>query len=246
MSQIFDHNAQNLCCLCGSHGELTGEHRIKASSLASRFAWDESVAIVSADRNIRPKLAQSRKSEHFHYKAPVCRTCNSDRTQQADQEFSRFDEVCQSLAEGNGHPTTVWEDPTFKVGTSARLNTLRYFEKSLACAIAESGGPRFLALTNFAIDRSDEEVVFLKIDRDPNFPRWQSKFSDSQYAAHAGLEIQFSRETNLLHEIRSGISLGAVRYTFSIGVEPVLARALKLHSPKFYGRGEMQFLEASR
>ncbi|HHT7520271.1 TPA: hypothetical protein ACT1UU_003971, partial [Klebsiella oxytoca] len=72
------------CCLCGSSGSLTGEHKIKASALRKIFGSNAMVIGDFDDGGIL-RTAQGPKSKAFHFSARMCSLCNGSRTQPADQ-----------------------------------------------------------------------------------------------------------------------------------------------------------------
>ena len=155
MSELFAANYPERCCLCGSAEDLTGEHKVKASTIRSLFSG-EPMMIGSFDGESRPRLAQSSKSKAFHFQSKVCGTCNSTRTQAADVEFARFDEAARALLAQGRDPLGVLDDPGYAVGSDPYVNVFRYLAKVLACQIAEVGGPRISALV---LRRSDYDSL---------------------------------------------------------------------------------------
>ena len=237
MPELFQKNVPDRCSLCGDGGALTGEHKIKASSIRAIFSG-EPMMFGSFQPGSRSLLAQSAKSKAFHFRAPLCAPCNSVRTQPYDQEFARFDDLARELVSSGERASAVLA--TSRYGRKCRplIDVLRYFAKVLACQIAESSGPRFIAVTDFALGRSTFNPIGLAIDTDPAFLRWREATGDAEFAGHGGLAVSFSRLTGLADGVRSTLTHGAVRYSFSIGFEPELALELQKHSPDFYAKGE--------
>lgn len=231
------------CCLCGSGQDLTGEHKIKGSTIRLLFTG-EPMMIGHFDGSSRPKLAQSAQSKAFHFGARMCGTCNSTRTQAPDREFERFDAAARDLLERGVDPSTVFDDPHYAVGTEPYLNVFRYLAKILACQIAEVEGPRLKVLTEFALGRSNRNVVRLSIDEDPAYRMWHDATGDPHFAGHGGLMVEFSRRTGLAREFASSLTHGPVRYWFSIAFGPAVAIALRLLHPEFHGRLKAAFDEA--
>lgn len=240
MDDIFEDNESDRCCLCGSGEALTGEHKSKASVIRSIFP-DETMAMGSFRPGSRPFFAQSSTSKIFHFKPRLCGSCNSRRTQPFDVEFAHFDETVRELVARGERPTAVFATPRYVGGRGPFVDALRYFAKILACHIAESGGPRFLALTEFALGESDFNPIELTIDTDPAFQRWSEVTGDGEFAGHGGLAVSFSRVTGVADGIRSSLTHGRVRYWFSVGLQPALARELKIRAPDFYAKGEVIF-----
>jgi hypothetical protein len=103
-------NVLDRCFLCGSCDNLTGEHKIKASTLGELFGEDP-LMIGHFDGSSRPRLAQSVTSKALHFRARLWGPCNSTRTQAADIEFARFDRVARSLLSNGADPATVFDEP---------------------------------------------------------------------------------------------------------------------------------------
>ena len=226
-------NVNDRCCLCGSSDDLTGEHKIKASTLRSIFDGD-TMMIGHFDGTSQPRLVQSAKSKAVHFGIRLCMPCNSTRTQAADLEFARFDELARRLQYQGADPSTAFDDPRYAVGTTAYLNVFRYLAKILACHIAEVGGPRLRALTDFAIGRADRNVIRLSMDDDPDFKTWFEATGDPQFAGHGGLGIDFSRSKRRPKEIFTSLTHGPLRYRFSVAFGLGVALALRLLHPTFY------------
>lgn len=235
MSAFSESHAADQCCLCGSGEGLSGEHKIKASTIRELFTG-EPMMIGHFDGTSRPRLAQSVKSKAFHFGARMCVACNSTRTQHADREFERFDAATRALLEAGTEPGSIFENARYAVGAKPYLDIFRYFAKILACQIAESEGPRLRALTDFAIGRSDRNVIRLAIDEDPTYRMWHDATGDPHFAGHGGLLVEFVRRTGLARELSSSLTHGAVRYTFSIRFGPAVAVGLRFLHPAFHKR----------
>lgn len=117
-------NTVDRCCLCGSADDLTGEHKIKASTLRALFGG-ERMMIGHFDGASRPRLAQSVTSKAIHFRARICGACNSTWTQAADIEFARFDELARRIQADGGDPANAFDDPRYAVGTPEYLNVFR-------------------------------------------------------------------------------------------------------------------------
>lgn len=236
-------NTVDSCCLCGSLDDLTGEHKIKASTLRALFGT-EKMMIGHFDGASRPRLAQSSTSKAIHFRARVCGPCNSTRTQAADIEFARFDELARRIQADGGDPADAFDDPRYAVGTAEYFNVFRYLAKILACHLAEVGGPRLRALTDFAIGRSDRNVVLLAMDADPDYRTWFEATGDPQFASHGGLGIDFSRSRRRPKEFFTSLTHGPLRYRFSVAFGIGVAMALRFLHPEFYANALKAFEEA--
>lgn len=233
-------NILDRCCLCGSPDDLTGEHKIKASTLRELFGGDP-MMIGHFDGSSRPRLAQSVTSKALHFRAKLCGPCNSTRTQAADLEFARFDLLARNLQSYGADPATVFDEPRYAVGTETYLNVFRYLAKILACQIAEVEGPRLVALTEFALGRSNRNIVRLTVDADPQFQTWFESTGDPHFAGHGGLGVDFSRRKRRPKEIFSTLTHGALRYRFSVAFGPVVAMALRFLHPAFHANMKKAF-----
>lgn len=235
MAELFAANDPERCCVCGSADDLSGEHKVKASTIRSLFSG-EPMMIGSFDGESRPRLAQSSKSKAFHFGSKVCGVCNSTRTQAGDIEFARFDEAARALLEKGMDPGGVFDDPRYTVGSGPYLDVFRYLAKALACQIAEVGGPRISALVDFAIGRSDANPIRLALGPDAKFRFWFEGTGDPEFAGHGGLGTEFSKRTGLVAGFTSSLTHGPLRYEFSIGFNWLVGLALRLQHPVFHER----------
>ncbi|WP_157050434.1 hypothetical protein [Herbaspirillum rhizosphaerae] len=231
------------CCLCGSSESLTGEHKIKASALRKIFGNDAMV-IGKFDGKSKPRPAQGPKSSAFHFAVPLCASCNSTRTQAPDCEFDRFHAlVSTSLATGRT-PDEVFNMREYEIGSEPYLNVFRYFAKLLCCHVAESGGPRPLAVSEFALGNMDRNVVLLHIDADPIYAAYESSLGENRFAGHGGLIVPVDAETELATGFRSSIILGAVRYIFFVRFDSMVGRELRTYHHDFWLKCEAAYRDA--
>lgn len=191
-----------------------------------------------------PRLAQSAKSKAFHFGARVCGECNNKRTQPSDIAFTEFDELVCGRLETGVDPGDVFNETRYAVGGKKYLNLLRYFAKVLACQIAEAGGPRILAVTEFAIARSDFNPVHLEMWPDPEYSAMRDEFGITQFAAHGGLSARISPHTGLLNCLLSSLTHRSLRYTFSVRPEQAMGLALQAQYPAFHDRCAVAYREA--
>ena len=235
MAEVFAPHDPDRCCLCGSAQDLTGEHKVKASTIRSLFSG-EPMMMGTFDEGARPRRAQSSKSKAFHFQSKVCAACNSTRTQDADVEFARFDEAARELLGQGADPATAFDDSRYAVGSAPYLNVFRYLAKVLACHIAEVGGPRFAALVDFAIGCSDANPVSVRMGADGRFQFWFDHTGDPEFAGHGGLGATFSERTGLANGFASSLTHGALRYEFGISFNWMVGLLLRLQYPTFHQR----------
>ena len=232
MGMFFEPYNADCCCMCGSSASLTGEHKIKASALRTIFGRDAMV-IGSFDGKSTLRPAQGPKSRAFHFSARLCASCNSTRTQAPDREFDEFHAlVSASLSEGQD-PLSVFCLPQYAIGSGEYLDVFRYFAKLLCCHVAESCGPRPLALSEFAVGNVHRNPVFLHIDADPTYATFRETFGEHRYAAHGGLVVPVDANTQLPTSFRSSMTLGAVRYIFWVNFGVLVGAALRLFHQDF-------------
>ena len=191
-----------------------------------------------------PRPAQGPKSQAFHFSARVCAFCNNTSTQASDIEFDQFHaQVAEHLAEGID-PASLFSLPRYAVGSEPYLNVFRYFAKLLCCHVAESCGPRALALSEFAIGKTKQNPVFLHIDADPTYAAYSATSGEYQFAGHGGLIVPMDAKTELPTSFRSSLTLGAVRYIFWVSYEPVVGVALRMFHRDFWSKCEAAYREA--
>lgn len=225
MGFLFEPYREGHCCLCGAASPLTGEHKVKASAIRDLFGNDKMV-IGRFGEGDDYKDAQGPKSRAFHYAAGLCADCNGARTQPADREFDRLHKrVLECLAAGS-EPRKAFDDARYAEGVERYLNVFRYLAKLLCCHIADCAGPRPVSLSAFAIGQLSHNRVFVQLDADPNYRDRAEVSGDHSYAAHGGLAIIMSRETELPTRVQSYLTLGPVRYRYWMEFAPVEVTAL--------------------
>ncbi|MBF4557181.1 hypothetical protein H7698_13940 [Pseudomonas sp. p50] len=243
MGIFFEPYQADRCCLCGSSESLTGEHKVKASVLRNIFGKD-SMVIGSFDGTSTPRSAQGPKSQAFHFAARICASCNSTQTQAPDHEFDRFHALVSELLSQGKAPESVFSLPQYDLHSAPYLNVFRYFAKLLCCHVAESGGPRPLAVSEFAVGRADRNTVFLHIDADPTYETFHEQFGEHKYAGHGGLIVPVDSKTQLPASFRSSLTLGAVRYIFWVRFGAMAGIALQVFHRAFFEKCEAAYREA--
>lgn len=242
MGLFFEPYQADRCCLCGSPESLTGEHMVKASALRKIFGR-EPMVIGSFDGTSVPRDAQGPKSQAFHFSARICASCNSSQTQAPDREFERFTAlVCELISQGKS-PESVFSLPQYELSSTPYLNVFRYFAKLLCCHVAESCGPRPLALSEFAVGKTDLNLVLLDIDADPTYEKLLDSFGEHQFAGHGGLTV-CADSSGLPTSFRSSLSFGGVRYKFWVQYGADVQEELQHFHPDFWGKCEAAYREA--
>lgn len=103
-----------ICFLCGASGDLTGEHKIKASAIRSEFVSKKMVIGRFGEPDGGFRSVQGPKSKKLHFGAKVCRLCNSERTQAADREFDGFNRSARKLLESGRDPAEAFEEARYE------------------------------------------------------------------------------------------------------------------------------------
>ncbi|QBQ08537.1 MULTISPECIES: hypothetical protein [unclassified Pseudomonas] len=245
MGFFFEPYQTDCCCLCGSPESLTGEHKVKASALRKIFGR-EPMVIGSFDGTSVPRDAQGPKSQAFHFSARICALCNSTQTQAPDREFDRFHALVSELLSQGKAPETVFSLPQYDLSSTPYLNVSRYFAKLLCCHVAESGGPRPLAVSEFSLGRTGINAVGLYIDADPTYETFHESFGEHKYAAHGGLIVPVDSKTQLPTSFRSSLTLGAVRYIFWVRFGALAGLALQVFHQPFFEKCQAAYREALR
>ena len=240
MGIFFEPFAAGRCCLCGSSDGLSGEHKVKASALRAIFGSD-AMAIGHFDGLSDHRIAQGPKSREFHFEAPLCKVCNSNRTQPADREFDHFHQITSEALAAGRDPSTTFELERYQIGSEPYLNVFRYLAKLMCCHLAESGGPRSIQIGQFAIGASDVNPIKLHIDCDPIYQDYAAATGEHQYAAHGGLVVTTNPQTELLDSFRTPLSLGPVRYLFFVEFGIGIALALKFFHRAFSDKCEAAY-----
>lgn len=236
MGFFFRNFSDHKCCLCGRQAKLTGEHKIKASSLKKEFGKQGVVVFRTDESGTQGTIAQSTKSKHLKFKASLCEECNTSRTQAADREFDRFSQLVETVWSRKKDPLTVFEDIRYKEKSQAYLNIFRYFAKMLCCQMAagEAPIPRRVAL--FALGRSDHNPIFLTVKENWNYKQIETVMGSCRYAGHGGLAIYGEAQSNSLHRFHSSVSVGSLQYVFWMHLEPVEQAEIKYLYPQFHRR----------
>lgn len=235
--------APDQCCLCGSAGRLTGEHKIKASALRAIFE-PGSMFIGAFDGRTSPKSAQGPKSKAFHFSARLCAACNGSQTQRADMEFDRFYSEVLALCREGLDPGQVFDRPGYSLGSEAYLNVFRYLAKLLCCQIAESQGPRLLAVRDFALGVSSWNVIHLNIDLDPIYREGTELLGEHSFAGHGGLAVLGDEFEHRPTGLQSSLTLSAIRFVFSVRFDEGVVAEIRRVAPEFWDRCEAAYQNA--
>ena len=239
------------CCLCGEFGTLTGEHKIKAAAILEEFG-ESQLYIGNSDASIGGmKLAQSKNSKFLKFAPSICRRCNSCRSQPADRAFDALNSLVQRQVEKGNDLHNVLRDVRY-AETNQLLNALRYFAKLLCCQIVSSGGPSPRRLANFAIGRTNNPFIHLRI-RYNEFPDALEElvgeeapqvFADLPYAAHGGLVIYGCNSTAIPNGFHSTLTIGRAQYVFYWRTNACERVQLKFCYPDFARRCQALVAEA--
>lgn len=202
------------CCLCDSTSDLTGEHKFKASQLKAIFGKESMTMVSDLNGATRKRHAQGPKSSVFHFKSLLCKNCNNSASQKGDNAFDRVHAFILNQLYGNN--IDIFSEANIRALLDVHPDVFRYFAKLLCCYIGDSEGPRFKDLCDFAIGKSDLNIVHVNIDLDPTYPMVVEIAATEQYVAHGGLLVLCDRTTGALTEFWNSLTLGPIRYQFGI------------------------------
>ena len=216
------------CLLCGSIGELTGEHKVKASAIRSQFKTEKMVIGISGDAERKFRPAQGPNSKEFHFESKICKQCNNRRTQPADREFDQFHSRVETLHREKRRPEEIWAEPKYLVGSEAYLNVFRYFAKLLSCHLAEVKAPRPRRLANFALGKATHNSVWLAVGTDWTYGQYVEQLGEHQYAAHGGLVVYADKKSGHPNAFHSTLTIGPIQYVFHMRLAPLEVLELRL------------------
>ncbi|MDO6461913.1 hypothetical protein Q4485_14470 [Granulosicoccaceae sp. 1_MG-2023] len=224
------------CLLCGEVGKLTYEHKIKGSPLANRFGKQELYFGSKDDFFIgKVKKLQSPKSKFLKFESPICEACNSRRTQRADRQFDSLLRKLNKAYETGIDPAQVFTSGLFYPGGEASLDLHRYFAKILCNFLADSECPIPERLSTFAINRSDEDCIYIGMEPNKFLSERGGLSAEFLPAEHKGLSIFATEDLELSH-ILSGVSFGAVIIYFWFYFTSSEKAELKSEYPDVYRR----------
>ena len=213
------------CVLCGAHTAPTGEHKIKASLIKAEFG-NRATIISGKDA---PKVAQGPRSKQHHFKqAPLCRDCNSSRSQPGDRAFDSLHSQLKQLRDSSLHLTDNLGQPRIAVSESIQRDSFRYFAKILCCFLAEVGGLRSRSISSFAIGRSDFNPVHLRFSDDTEYEASIASLGASGFVRHGGLLFKFDESKTWVNSIESSLSAGGIHYEFWVQLRPLPKLELRI------------------
>jgi hypothetical protein len=232
LTSIFKPYVADACCLCGELDGLTGEHKIKASALRREFG-NASMSIRTDSGQGSARQVRGPKAKALHFRSPMCAACNNARTQNADRAFDHFHISAMAKVASGFEPSVALQEAPFRPGDASYLDLFRYFAKLLCAHLAEVGGPRPDDVARFAIGETDQNPVFLAVDRDWLYKEIAREFGEHQYAAHGGLSIYGHRDSDDLQALHSTLTIGPIRYVFQCRLTEVGALDLSVFHPAF-------------
>ena len=232
MPVLFQDFNSKHCSLCGEISKLTGEHKIKRSALKNEFG-ETPLYIGQGNKSTRFKIVQSTKSKHFKFETSICESCNTRKTQPADLEFDSFNKTARMILNSGGDPATVFDLPQYREGTEAYLNVFRYFAKLLCCHLSEVKAPLLLRLSKFAIHSTNENCVFLAIQKDWFHEKINEFLGETQSASHGGLTVYGNKSSKTAERFQSTLSIGPLQYIFYINLSAEERSELNALHPRF-------------
>ena len=129
---------------------------------------------------------------------------------------------------------SIFNHPKFARGLDLYVNSLRYFAKLLCCHLAEMGAPLQQAIADFAIARSNDNCILLRIDHDRTYAESRAEYGDLPYAAHGGLVIMGHRETLHPSAFHSTLTIGPIRYVYHASLTETGQEMMRSETPDFF------------
>lgn len=240
MTSLFQIYNKNQCCLCGNVSKLTGEHKIKASSLRKEFGKTElHIYQNQAHQNSREsklRYAQSDKSKFLKFKtAKLCEICNTSLTQPADFEFDAFNTLVKKNSKKGWESSEVFKLPEYAKETESYLNIFRYFAKLLCCHLSDIDAPVPRRLSSFSINKDNfNQQIWLEIKNDPIYENLSEQIKDLQYAAHGGLTVFVDKLTYIPRKISSSLTIGSIQYIFHVELSAPEQQELETNHTEFF------------
>lgn len=191
------------CWICRNTGDLSGEHKFKASSLRTMF--DGKMSLVSLEHPHQSgKIAQGPKSNLFKFRPTICTECNSRRTQIADQSFDKVTEKLRLLMRIGANPELIANLSPWSDGTSPEvIGSQQYFAKFLGCIAAEKEAPIPFELTRMALGQSSKRLDLVIYGNEA-----MREFLTNEKTpclGHDGLAVTFDDDRNKPTGYRTGI-----------------------------------------
>ena len=229
----FGKLSEDECLLCGATGRLTGEHKIKASLLKDEFG-NRPMRMTGKDT---PKILQSPRSKHAHFRAKICLECKSSRTQKADKAFDRLHQRLKKLRLEGKQITNIGDLPNYELTPQDNTEPFRYLAKILSCYLAEVGGLRSRSISAFALGLTDKNPILLKICKDEQYETKLHQMETKGFAEHGGLKVRFDDKKKWVQSLESSLAVGGIRYEFWVQLGWILKWELCLRHREFVRKG---------
>lgn len=128
------------CWICGAEGD-TGEHRIKASDLRSRFGHiSQDKPIFFHDAQRRNQRIKGLRVSLLKFDSPICAGCNNDRTSPHDKAWERLSTFLSGKDKHIRNRKVLNLSAVFPGSVKRSLLDVHlYFVKLFGCIVAERG-----------------------------------------------------------------------------------------------------------
>ena len=125
---------ENVCWICGSASELTGEHKIKKTDL-ERYSVSKPRFQTIDGRVDKP--IQGPNSKLLKFNNSICKYCNNTGTQTADRSYDAFmlKEAGVITCESDVERIFTRPEDDRHLNLMGRVELARYFGKHLGCAL---------------------------------------------------------------------------------------------------------------
>ena len=157
---IFSRRTKNICWVCYSTENLTGEHKIKKTDLQRNPVTHPGYLMLPEGGR---QIIQGLKSKLLKFPNSICATCNNQRTQNADRSYDAF---MKENAHAHGLATLKGGDASNysrenSVALTHRTELARYFAKHLGCALDYQNFPVPRRLSRFVAGKTSSVCISL-------------------------------------------------------------------------------------
>lgn len=157
---IFSRRTPNLCWICGSTEQLTGEHKIKKTDLKRHPVGEPIFRKVDSGQE---QLIQGLNFKLLKFENSIYERCNNQTTQKADRSYDAFMREDSDTADTTHEDLASAQNPALEreVILEHQLELARYFGKHLGCALDYQRFPVPRRLSRFVCGRSDALCISL-------------------------------------------------------------------------------------
>ena len=150
---IFCKRTSNICWICYSTENLSGEHKLKKTDLNRNPVMYPNFIRLSTGVE---KIVQGPNSKLLKFQNAICGKCNNQITQNADKNYDAF---MGELA--NENESSPLSDQETNISLQHRTELARYFAKHLGCALDYQNFPIPRRLSRFVANKTSLACITL-------------------------------------------------------------------------------------